>query len=212
MLKRNWDSLVLESERISNNLTVKQAEYLKQLKQNVKQLVKDVQEFREDYEKNGPMADNIEPQEANKRLKRFCEQYEVREQEFIINAKGEDLFGLQNQRYPSLEKTKAELANLKKLYDLYNEVISFINGFQECSWSEITIAKLNENDESAKKFRELCNTLPKDLRDWKAYKELKNSIENMLGLLPIIANLKKDSIETRHWEQLNEKTTYHIPF
>lgn len=44
------------SEKIGKNLSIKQTEYLKKLKTNVKELVKDVADFRADYEKNGPMV------------------------------------------------------------------------------------------------------------------------------------------------------------
>lgn len=76
------------SEKIGKNLSVQQTEYLKKLKTNVKALVKDVQDFRADYEKNGPMVEKISPKEAIERLKRFDEQYEVREQQYKINKKG----------------------------------------------------------------------------------------------------------------------------
>lgn len=63
------------SEKIGKNLSVKQTEYLKKLKTNVKELVKDVSDFRNDYERNGPMVEGISPKEAIERLKRFDEQY-----------------------------------------------------------------------------------------------------------------------------------------
>ncbi len=49
MLRRNWDSLIIQSETIGKNLSIKQTEYLKRLKGNVKDLVKDIAEFRSDY-------------------------------------------------------------------------------------------------------------------------------------------------------------------
>jgi dynein heavy chain len=38
---------------------------------------------------------------------------------------------LQNQKYPELDKTDAELKNLKKLYSLYSDVIETINDWKE---------------------------------------------------------------------------------
>jgi dynein heavy chain len=112
------------------------------------------------------------------------------------------LFGLQCQEYPSLKKTKAELLNLKKLYNLYSEVINSINQFQELNWKEeVTQEKLAQMEDAAKRYSELCSNLPKDLREWQL-------------ILPIIQILKKDSIKDRHWEALNEKTTHshRIPY
>jgi dynein heavy chain, axonemal len=198
-LDSKWGNLIDLSEKIGKNLSVKQTEYLRTLKMDVKELVKDISDFRGDYEKNGPMVEGILPKEAIERLKRFEEQYEVREQQFKINKKGEELFGLQCQSYPSLEKTKFELANLKKLYNLYSEVIKEITSFQEMLWSDVNIDKITAMEESAKKYGEQCIKLPKDLKEWQAYKELKSSIENLKLLLPIITILKKESVKDRHW-------------
>ena len=70
-LKSNWVGLVEMSEKIGKNLSIKQTEYLKKLKTSVKQLVKDVISFRNDYQENGPMVVGITPKQAIERLKRF---------------------------------------------------------------------------------------------------------------------------------------------
>lgn len=59
---------------------------------------------------------------------------------------------------------------------MYSEVIKEINSFQEMLWTEVTIEKINSMEESAKKYGEQCIKLPKDLKEWQAYKELKTSI------------------------------------
>lgn len=102
--------------------------------------------------------------------------------------------------------------NLKKLYNLYSEVIKEITAFQEMLWSEVNNEKIVAMEQAAKKYGEQCIKLPKDLKEWQAYKELKTSIENLKALLPIITILKKDAVKDRHWEALNEKTTHRIPF
>lgn len=84
-----WSTLIDLSEKIGKNLAVEQTQYLRTLKKDIKVLVRDITDFRADYEKNGPMVEGIVPKEAIERLKRFDEQYEVREHQFKINNKGE---------------------------------------------------------------------------------------------------------------------------
>ena len=67
-------------------------------------------------------------------------------------------------------------------------------------------------EEAAKRYGEKCIKLPKDLKEWQAYKELKQSIEELKLLLPIIGILKRDSVKDRHWDSLNEQTTHRIPY
>lgn len=51
---------------------------MKQLKKSIKDYVKDVGDFRKDYESNGPMVENISPKEAIERLRRFEDEYSVK--------------------------------------------------------------------------------------------------------------------------------------
>ena len=48
--------------------------------------------------------------------------------------------------------------------------------------------------------------LPRDLKEWAAYKKLKELIEDLKAVLPIIIELKKPSIKTRHWEGIERIT------
>lgn len=88
---------------------------------------------------------------------------------------------------------------MKKLYDLYDTVIKSINTFKEKSWFDITKEDLEQVEENTTKYGDMCARLPRDLKEWTAYKELKLSIENLKDVLPMIIDLKKPSIMPRHW-------------
>lgn len=67
-------------------------------------------------------------------------------------------------------------------------------------------------EESANKYSDQCIKLPKDLKEWKAYKDLKVRIDNLKEVLPIIIDLKKPSILTRHWVKIAEITNAKINY
>jgi len=144
MLRKHWDDLIEYAQVKQKELQLKQSIYLKELKVSIKQFIQDVTDFRKDYELNGPMVDNISPKEATERLRRFEDEFSVKHKFYLINKSGEDLFGLQNVKYPELEKTEAELKNLKKLYGLYTEVIDSIAQWKERAWSDVNASQLNE--------------------------------------------------------------------
>lgn len=60
-LESKWTNLIDLSEKIGKNLSVEQTQYLRTLKVDIKELVRDITDFRADYEKNGPMVDGISP-------------------------------------------------------------------------------------------------------------------------------------------------------
>ena len=49
------------------------------------------------------MVPNIDPSEAQNRLKEFTERYEMNKRKFDIYENGESLFGLPHQEYPKLQ-------------------------------------------------------------------------------------------------------------
>ena len=79
-------------------------------------------------------------------------------------------------------------------------------------WVDVNTDKVAVMEECAKKYGDQCVRLPRDLKEWQAYKELKSSIENLKGILPVISILKKDAVKDRHWDALNDKTEHRIPY
>jgi len=96
------------------------------------------------------------------------------------------LFGLPHQSYKELEKTDAEIKNLNKLYDLYDIVIKSINLFRDKSWTDTSKDDLNKMEENSAKYIDLCTKLPRDLKSWTAFKDLKQNIDSLNAVLPII--------------------------
>jgi dynein heavy chain len=78
-----------------------------------------------------------------------------------------------------LEKTDAEIKNLNKLYNLYDSVIKNIQSFKEKSWMDVTKEELTQMEENAGKYSDQCSRLPKDLKEWQAYRDLKNYIDTL---------------------------------
>jgi len=50
------------------------------------------------------------------------------------------------------------------------------------------------------------------LKSWSAYKELKQEIDDMTEIIPLVEALAKPSIRPRHWEEVIEMTKEEIPY
>jgi len=209
-LQSNWTKLLSESETRQEELSMKQVQYKRNLIKTVNSFKKDVVEFRASYERHGPMVRGIPPREAVERLKRFREEYDVRGRKQEIYFLGEDLFGLPHQQYPKLDQTKQELGYLATLYDLYVAVLETIKEWKDYLWLDVpehmeTMSKTIEN------FAGRCKKMPKQLRDWPAYHELKKEIEDFQEVLPLLTELSKPSIMPRHWQQVMEISGKELP-
>ena len=137
ILDKDWAKLVIDAEAVRNQLQGQQAEFKKTLIVGINILIVDVEEFRKNFEKNGPMVPGIEPKEALNRLRMFSDEYSVRKRKYDSYFAGETLFGLPHQSYPALEETRKEIELLDKLYSLYSKVKDTIARWREVPWSEI---------------------------------------------------------------------------
>lgn len=54
--------------------------------------------------------------------------------------------------------------------------------------------------------------LPGVLKTWDAYKELKQEIDDMTEILPLVEALAKPSIRPRHWDEVISLTKEDIPY
>ena len=61
------------------------------------------------------------------RLNRYKREFETLNRKFELYNGGEKLFGLPEQKYPDLVKTRKELRLLDQLYTLYQQVISTVD-------------------------------------------------------------------------------------
>ena len=141
---------------------------------------------------------------------------------------GEELFGLLVTDYPNLQRTKKELNLLQKLYGLYNAVMKSINGYYDILWTEVDIDKINQElldfqnrylspqchcVVSRSRLKSYCNVwrcrkLPKGLKEWQAYNELKKKIDDFNESCPLLELMADKAMKHRHWERLENLTSY----
>lgn len=147
------------------------------------------------------MVPGLEPKEALNRLRMFSDEYSIRKRKFDSYHAGEKLFGLPHQSYPELVETNRQIELLDKLYNLYSKVKDTTTKWKEIAWPEIQneIAKMTEQIEL---FGRDCTKLPGQLKQWDAYKEMKQEIDDMTEIIPLVEALAKPSIRPRHWEDV----------
>jgi len=66
--------------------------------------------------------------------------------------------------------------------------------------------------EQIENFAKDCSKLPGMLKGWDAYKELKQEIDDMDTILPLVEGLAKHSIRPRLWDEVIELTKEDIPY
>ena len=206
-LRQKWKQLLSLADDRQTKLQDEQPKHLKKLIEDQKQLEVDVKELRKNFEERGPKIAGISPKDASDRLSEFEEVYKLRKALFDSNMRGENLFGLQNLDYPKLTETKKEIDYLSELYNLYNKVNDETGKWEEQVWSEIEVKDIRNWEERIGEYLVECGKMPKGLKEYQAFKDMKLKIDNYKDILPQIVELKDTTcIKARHWEELCQVT------
>ena len=205
MLRILWQQVLQLSTNVMSNVQSLQSGYKYDLIDNVKLFKQSVKQFRVDYDMNGPMCRGTTPQEAMTRLAKYKREFETLNRKYELYNGGEKLFGLPEQQYNDLVKTKKELRLLDQLYILYQQVISTVDEYKGIPWSDV-VANITQMNDTIQQFSTRCKHLPKGLKTWSAYLELNQTIEDFIEILPLLTELSKPAMRERHWNKISKLT------
>ncbi|KAM6935220.1 dynein axonemal heavy chain 5 isoform 1-T1 [Lycodopsis pacificus] len=202
-LRYTWDKLLSRSTEVQNELVTLQPNFRGELVTNVETYLEDCQHFYQDYDKDGPMVVGLAPQDASDRLIMFQNRFDNLFRKYITYTGGEELFGLPVTQHPQLLEIRKQLALLQKLYGLYNNVIETVNGYYDILWADIHIEKINNE---LLDFQTRCRKLPRALKDWQAFMDLKKTIDEFNECCPLLELMTNKAMMTRHWKRITEVT------
>ncbi|XP_051466218.1 dynein axonemal heavy chain 5 [Apus apus] len=206
-LHYTWEKLLVRANEVQSELLALQPNFRGELIRAVKTFAEDCAQFYSDYDQNGPMVIGLEPQEASDRLTMFQNRFDNLFRKYVTYTGGEDLFGLPVTQYPQLLEIKKQLKLLQKLYDLYNNVIDTISGYYDLLWSELDTGKINSE---LLEFQNRCCKLPRGVKEWQAFFDLKKIIEDFSECCPLLERLSSKAMMPRHWKQITDLTEHNF--
>jgi len=204
-LAYGWKNLNERAKEVQNNLLEVQPAFKSDLLVKVEQFKKDVRTFTKDYTEKGPMVAGIAPREASDRMTIFQARFDELWRKYETYSGGEDLFGLPATSYDDLQRIKKELNLLQKLYSLYNTVIDTINGYYDIPWVDVNIEKINTD---LIDFQNRCRKLPKGLKEYRAFNDLKQTIDDFNETCPLLEMMANKSMKDRHWGRIATVTSH----
>ncbi|XP_066479011.1 dynein axonemal heavy chain 5 [Tiliqua scincoides] len=206
-LRYTWEKLLVHANEVQNGLVAIQPKFRGELISTVGVFVEDCDQFYLDYDKNGPMVTGLEPQEASDRLIMFQNRFDNLYRKYVTYTGGEELFGLHVTQYPQLLEIKKQLNLLQKLYSLYNNVIDTVNGYYDILWSEVNIEKINNE---LLEFQNRCRKLPRALKEWQAFLDLKKTIDDFSECCPLLELMSNKAMMARHWNRITDLTNHNF--
>ncbi|KAK9298339.1 hypothetical protein QLX08_008257 [Tetragonisca angustula] len=204
-LRYNFTNMLNTAKQVQAKICEMQEPLKKELTDGVAIFKQDVINFDFDFELNGPMVEGIPAKEASDRLIFFHARHDELWEKYQTYSSGESLFGIEITDYPALHQRKREINLLQKLYSLYLQVIRTIDSYYEIPWAEIDIESIMTE---LAEFQNRCRRLPKVMREWPAYIDLKKKIDDFNETCPLLEMMANKAMQERHWERMSKLCKY----
>ena len=204
-LRYTWQKVQTKEKQMNQHLIDVQTPYHEDLVAKIEEFEEATTSFESSYDKDGPNASGITPQEASVRLAIYQTKFDDLWRKFNTYSAGETLFGLDNTDYPMLHRIKKELGLLQKLYGLYNSVMDNINGYYDILWVDVDIEAITNEISD---FQNRCRKLPKALKEWQAYIDLQKKIDDFGECIPLLELMTNKAMLRRHWDRIENLTKY----
>ena len=104
-----------------------------------------------------------------------------------------------------LNLIKKELNLLQRLYKLYNDVIDSVAAYKSIMWKSIDVEEISNE---LMEYQNRCRKLPKGLKEWPAFHDLKKIIDDFTDICPILELMSNKAMKFRHWQRIENMTNF----
>ncbi|XP_065179973.1 dynein axonemal heavy chain 5-like [Sycon ciliatum] len=206
-LRYRWERVSNKASDVQVHLASVQPHFRQDLLEKVAAFKIDTVDFFSSYADDGPMVQGLEPIEASDRLVAYQIRFDDLWRKYMAYSDGEELFGLDVNEYPELDAIRKELNLLQKLYGLWNSVNTTFDRYSDIVWTDMDLEKMNNE---LQEFQNRCRKLPKALKEWPAFHNLKQMIDDMNEICPLLEMLSNKSMQPRHWERISKLTKHNL--
>jgi len=204
-IRAQWFTLMAEAKEVDYTLGAIKKQFRQVTQDQVADLVEQTKTCLDDFRKKGPDSTDIELRDAtlDTGLDRMAEfRQRLGELQKIKDelSLAQTLFGLEVTAYPEMAMVEASLRSLQMIYGLFEE---FKKNTTEWSgtlfFKDLNVDKLNDGmDDTTGKLKKL----PKVVSQHAVFNIVKEEMEKFKSTIPLLVQLKADSLRDRHWQKL----------
>uniref|UniRef100_A0A8C5JYE8 Dynein, axonemal, heavy chain 10 n=1 Tax=Jaculus jaculus TaxID=51337 RepID=A0A8C5JYE8_JACJA len=198
-----WLNLFHESVTVEHTLGSIKRTFTEITRGEIMNYRSQLEEFAKRFYLQGPgsVGDDLDKgSELLGSFERELAKYEKSRQEL---ANAEKLFDLPITMYPELLKVQKEMTGMRLVYDLYEALKVAKEEWSQTLWANLNVQYLQEGIDG---FLKSLRKLPRDVRSLSVAFHLETKMKAFKDSIPLLLDLKHEALRERHWKELMEKT------
>ncbi|XP_075852592.1 dynein axonemal heavy chain 10 [Microcebus murinus] len=202
-IENMWSSLFNESVNVEHSLGGIKRTFTEITRGEIANFRALIEEFARRFYSEGPGSVGEELDKGVDLLGQFEKELARHEKSRQELANAEKLFDLPITMYPELLKVQKEMNGLKMIYELYGNLKVAKEEWSQTLWANLNVQFLQEGIEG---FLKSLRKLPRAVRGLSVAYHLEVKMKAFKDSIPLLLDLKHEALRDRHWKELMEKT------
>lgn len=197
-----WESVMKQTFKKKEEILPFQNQSVENLKSDLDAFALTIRSFRGDFRSGAPFAFCGECTLAYQTLDEYADKLRDLEARVHAYQELEELFELQQTSYPEVGEMWREMKYLKDVWDFKAMVSLTFDSWRALPWKDLDPESL---EGQSRKLRKQLNTMGSQfasLKGWQVCRDVGESIDVMTTVLPLVGELRAESIRPRHWSAL----------
>ena len=120
----------------------------------------------------------------------------------LYNA-AEVLLGMHPTDIICMSNTRKELRLMRKLYGPFENVDHAVILYGDIMWIDVP-QNIDTMTNEVADFQLMCKNMPRALKSWHAYDNLKVKIEGLFEIVRLVQSLSNNAMRDRHWQAVEK--------
>ncbi|XP_030074215.1 dynein axonemal heavy chain 10 [Microcaecilia unicolor] len=202
-IQQIWENLCDESRDVDHSLGSVKKKFTQITKEQIRDYQKLLEEFATRFRSEGPGAVGNNLDKGLEILQVFETELAEHEKSRQELANAEKLFDLPITMYSDLLLVQHEMKGLRQIYDIYSKQKLAKEEWSQTLWANLNVPFLLEGIDG---FLKSLRKLPKDMRNMPVAFYLELKMKEFKDSIPLLLDLKNEALRARHWKDLMAKT------
>ncbi|XP_069922194.1 dynein axonemal heavy chain 10 isoform X1 [Oryctolagus cuniculus] len=202
-LESTWLNLFTDSENVEHALGGIKRTFTEITRGEIMNYRHQIEQFAKSFYSEGPGSVGEDLDKGVELLGSFERELAKHERSRQQLANAEKLFDLPITMYPELLKVQKEMSGLRMIYDLYESLKVAKEEWSQALWVNLNVQILQEGIDG---FFKALRKLPRSVRGLSVAFHLEAKMKAFKDSIPLLLDLKHEALRDRHWKELMEKT------
>ena len=207
-LRKNWQIVLEQAKKLQElYISKKFLKFQREIEKEMKTFEIQTIHFLKEFEAEGPCVSGIDAETAVSRLNTFSEKYNnfLSKKELLSSL--QTTYFIPTSTYSDLDKVGKEIAVLKQLYLLYEDLHAFEYDITSQPWATIQFDNCHKQ---ISQFKRVFEELDESFSEWDAYRDIDKKIKMYLEVMPILRKLQDPTFKARHWLRMMSLGSKHF--